>query len=249
MTTASNARFNAEAAVWDSNPNVLLASNLAFKAILARLPPPLVTPHPETGTDVLEFGCGTGLLSLALAPHVRSLTAVDAAEGMISALRAKLAAPGAPENVRAVCTLLETPDGKSLRTAGDLDTRRCWASGPPRFDLVVSHLVLHHIPDLEAVFRTMFACLAVGGRVALTDFENFGPDARRFHPESKMDGVERHGLGRVEMESLLSKVGFVDVEVETAFEMEKAVETEPGSGVMGPRMTFPFLMCMGKRPG
>lgn len=249
MTTANNARFNAEAAAWDSNPSVLLASDRAHKAILARLQPAPASKQHSAGLDVLELGCGTGILTLALAPHVRWLTAVDAAEGMIAALKTKLSAPGSPTNIGAVCMLLEDPDDGRLKVAGGPGAEEGDdVQAPPRFDLVISHLVLHHIPDLRALFKTMIGCLKPGGSVMLTDFENFGPEARRFHPESKMDGVERHGIERAEMEALLKEVGFVDVAVETAFQMEKAVETEPGSGVMGPTMIFPFLICMGRKP-
>lgn len=40
--------------------------------------------------DVLDNGCGTGILSLALAPSFRSVTTVDAAEGIVVALQSKL---------------------------------------------------------------------------------------------------------------------------------------------------------------
>jgi SAM-dependent methyltransferase len=247
MTSANITRFNAEAAAWDSNPSVLLASERARQAILDRLPGPETTSK----LDVLEIGCGTGILSLALAPSFRSITAVDATEGMIAALQAKLDAEGcATKNVRAVHALLTDPDDERIRAdpavaSRDEDSERL---GPRRFDLVISHLVLHHIPDLLAVFLTMFGCLKPGGSVMLTDFEDFGPHARRFHPEAKMDGVERHGIRRTDMEALLRQAGFVDVRVETAFEMDKAVEMEPGSGDMGVTMTFPFLICIGRRP-
>jgi hypothetical protein len=49
------------------------------------------------------------------------------------------------------------------------------------------------------------------------------------------------------MRALLEGAGFVDVRVETAFEMAKQVETEPGSGVVGPVVVFPFLICEGRR--
>ncbi|KAH8903791.1 S-adenosyl-L-methionine-dependent methyltransferase [Coniochaeta sp. PMI_546] len=247
MTSANNARFNAEAAAWDSNPSVLLASDLARKAILDRLPGPDVTSR----LDVLEIGCGTGILSLALAPYFRSVTAVDAAEGMVAALQAKLSAEDCTtKNVRAVCALLEDPDDERIQLDPSAASRPDDGknSEPRRFDLVVSHLVLHHIPDLLPVLRTMFGCLKRGGLVMLTDFEDFGPEARRFHPEAKMDGVERHGIKRTDMEALLLRAGFVDVSIETGFEMDKIVETEPGSGVNGPTMTFPFLICIGKKP-
>jgi SAM-dependent methyltransferase len=122
---------------------------------------------------------------------------------------------------------------------------------PRRFDLIISHLVLHHMPSLEDSFKLMYACLKNGGRIALTDFEDFGPEARRFHAEAKMEGVERHGIQREGVRVMLEEAGFVDVRIETAFEMEKWVEATPGAGVIkgegGTKMKFPFLICMGWR--
>ncbi len=97
-------------------------------------------------------------------------------------------------------------------------------SGPRRkFDLITSHLVLHHIPDLAALLRTMYGCLKPGGRIALTDFEDFGPEARRFHPEAKMGGVERHGVNAVWFTALIKEAGFEDVEGEAG--MDQAAES------------------------
>ncbi|GAB1316499.1 hypothetical protein MFIFM68171_06709 [Madurella fahalii] len=259
MTTQNQARFNAEAASWDTNPDVQRATALAHAAYLARLPGPATL----STYDVLDLGCGTGLLSLALAPSVRSVTAVDPAQAMIDALRAKLlllqpqlqqqAPPSPPsssppagttfQNVRGVCALLEDPDDERLRV--DPVTGR--AENGRRFDLVVSHLVLHHVPDLGRLFETVYGVLKSGGRVMVTDFEDFGPAARRFHPEAKMDGVERHGIEAGQMRRVLETAGFVEVKVERAFEMAKKVETEPGSGVLGPEVVFPFLICEGRR--
>ncbi|EGS21869.1 uncharacterized protein CTHT_0037410 [Thermochaetoides thermophila DSM 1495] len=240
MTDANKARFNAEAAQWDSNPDIQQATRLAHKAYLSHLPsdPAILSTY-----DILDLGCGTGLLSLALAPSVRSVTAVDAAEGMIGALEAKLTAEDAAKNVLPICAMLEDPDDE--RIAVDPVTKEKVTGR--RFDVVVSHLVLHHILDLRKLFATVFGCVKKGGKVMVTDFENFGPEARKFHPESKMDGVERHGILRDEIKTVLEEAGFVDVKIETAFELEKQVETEPGSGVMGPTMVFPFLICEGTK--
>jgi hypothetical protein len=58
-------------------------------------------------------------------------------------------------------------------------------------------------------------------------------------------------FSRNEIEDLLQQAGFVDVNVETAFGIEKDVESILGGG-MGEgntqKMTFPFLICMGKKP-
>ncbi|KAK4223002.1 S-adenosyl-L-methionine-dependent methyltransferase [Podospora fimiseda] len=231
-------RFSEEAASWDSNPFIHAATANAKTAILSRLGPSL------SSLDILDLGCGTGLLSLALSSSVRSVTSIDAAQGMVDVLSSKLEAPDAPKNIRAVCILLENPNDPILSTDPVTGAQEPQAK---KFDLVVSHLVLHHIPDLSAFLKTIHGVLKPGGQVMLTDFEDFGPEARRFHPESKMDGVERHGIKRTEIEGVLKDAGFQDTKVETAFEMEKAVESEPGKGDGTHLMNFPFLICQARK--
>ncbi|ETN37130.1 uncharacterized protein HMPREF1541_08120 [Cyphellophora europaea CBS 101466] len=247
-----NERFNAEAAAWDKNPMVHEASREACTALLQRFSK-LEIQAPGQGLDVLEIGCGTGLLSFNMAPFVRQIVAVDAAEGMIDVLKAKLQSPSpeTPKNIVPLALLLEDPEDPHLppATAGD-------ASGPRlKYDLILSHLVLHHIPDLQGVLATMLGCLKPGGSVALTDFEDFGPEARRFHPKAKMAGVERHGIHPEEMTRLLAEVGFRNARVERAWAMQKQVETiegefgdkgKPEAG-QGEVMNFPFVVCMGEK--
>lgn len=241
-----NERFNAEAASWDSNPSVHEASTLALKSILEHLPDLKTTNN----FDVLEIGCGTGLLSFKIAPYVRSLTAVDPAQGMIDAFNAKLAARPDVRNILPICAELSDPYDGRIRI-DPLNSDLVQNLPTRRFDLIISHLVLHHIPSLEDTFNVMYGCLKKGGKVALTDFEDFGPEAKRFHPEAKMEGVMRHGIHRERVMGLLKAAGFVDVKVETAFEMEKWVEASPGAGVIkgegGTKMKFPFIICMGMK--
>lgn len=199
--------------------------------------------------DVLEIGCGTGLLSFDLSPRVRSLVGVDTAQGMIDAFNVKIGALLQPEeaNLAAVCVMLEDADDVKVQgAAAALASRRGEPENIPyRFDLIVSHLTLHHIPSLPAILATMFQSLKHGGWIALTDFEDFGPDAVKFHPKSKREGVERHGIKRNEMEMTINGTGFDRVKVETAFTFTKAVEGEDGG--LKKEMEFPFLICMGQK--
>ncbi|KAK8044526.1 hypothetical protein PG993_004550 [Apiospora rasikravindrae] len=295
-TTKNNARFNAEAAAWDSNPFIQAMSAEAWRAVQHHVTcfrDSSDAAGPAARPDVLEIGCGTGTLSLLVAPHARLLVAVDAAEGMVEVLRAKLAdhaqANKADEdaegesgenrqkekeksrmpkkdfrNVVPICVMLEDPEDPNLPPGTQQQEQQepepeQEAGGRPdriKFDLVLSHLVLHHIPDMAPVLRTMLGCLKPGGAVALTDFEDFGPAARKFHPEGKMDGVERHGIEKTRMRQLMREVGFADVRVEVAWTARKSVEKFPGEfgskaeggEGMGEDMEFPFLICTGKRP-
>ncbi|KAH7012911.1 S-adenosyl-L-methionine-dependent methyltransferase [Ilyonectria destructans] len=244
-------RFNAEAAAWDKNPFVHAMSLEAWKAIQKFVPSLFTKDGNALGRpDILEIGCGTGLLTLEVAPAANRLVAVDAAKGMIDVLSSKLKKPNTPENIFPLAVLLEDPEDKVLPPADPAEP-----NGPRlKFDLIISHLVLHHIPDLKLVLATMLGCLKEGGTVALTDFEDFGPEARRFHPESKMDGVERDGIGRESIAALMREVGFRDVKVEVAWEHSKLVEKYPGefkeggpAKGEGELMTFPYIICLGKK--
>ncbi|KAE9966614.1 hypothetical protein EG328_008800 [Venturia inaequalis] len=232
---AANDRFDKEAAEWDNNPFTVKSSRFALSALLENVPQlqAAATESGEKNLDVLEIGCGTGLLSLLIAPYLKSLTAVDTAEGMIKALQTKLAAQTGASNIDPVCVMLENPDDPKTQDASS-------AGHPKRFDLVISHLVLHHIPSLPDILKTMWGTLKPNGRIALTDFENFGPEAIQFHPQHKLDGVERHGITKPEMEALLREARFVDVTVKEAWRMPKDVES-------GGSMDFPFLICMGTK--
>jgi SAM-dependent methyltransferase len=192
---------------------------------------------------VLEIGCGTGLLSFTLAPHVHSLLGVDTAEGMISAFHTKLQDLEKP-NLMAINHLLTNPDSPEMQSACTALEGGEATSGH-RFDLVVSHLTLHHIENLEGVFETMFKCLRKGGVVALTDYEDFGKEAIRFHPVKKRPGVEHHGIKKDVARELLVKAGFEDVKIDEAFVLRKEVEDEEGMKKLMGEMAFPFLMVYG----
>ena len=190
------------------------------------------------------------MLTLRIAPYARGVVAVDAASGMIDALRQKLDRPenaSFKDDIQPVNVLLIDPEDTALPKSRDGGARR------RKFDLILSHLVLHHIPDLKETLHTMHGCLKPGAWIALTDFEDFGPEARRFHPESKMSGVERHGIPRRWFEGLVKDEGFVDIDVKEGFSMEKEVERVPGEwGYRKPsgdlaKMNFPFLLCCGRK--
>ncbi|OAG02038.1 S-adenosyl-L-methionine-dependent methyltransferase [Paraphaeosphaeria sporulosa] len=244
----NNQRFNAEAAQWDANKKHAEGVTKAFDAIQRYIP--AFADGTSKALDVLEIGCGTGLLSFLLAPHVRSLVGVDTADAMVDAFNAKTAALPDPcaANLAAVNVQVHSADDVHLQGAAAalaLDRGESGEDLPYRFDLVVSHLTLHHIPELGDLLRTLRDCLRPGGLLALTDYEDFGEDAVAFHPASKRAGVERHGIRKREMEDVIDGVGFNEVRVERAFSLRKEVETEGREGTR--EMDFPFLICLAKK--
>jgi hypothetical protein len=91
----------------------------------------------------------------------------------------------------------------------------------------------------------MFKCLRKGGVVALTDYEDFGKEAIRFHPVKKRPGVEHHGIQKDVARELLVKAGFEDVKVDEAFVLRKEVEDVEDMKKLTGEMAFPFLMVYG----
>ncbi|EME88603.1 uncharacterized protein MYCFIDRAFT_209855 [Pseudocercospora fijiensis CIRAD86] len=254
LHSGNNARFNAEALSWDSRPFVHEASAGAARAVRTCLDE---LQAPEKGYEVLEIGCGTGILSFLLArdKRVRRMVAVDAAEGMINVLKTKVEKDKeVGDKIVPLAILLQDPEDAALPSAAT-------GNGRQKFDLITSHLVLHHIPDLKSVLETMYGCLAPGGCVMLTDFENVSSESKRFHPASKLDGVARHGINAKEMGALMKSVGFQNVDVRAHWTMDKIVEKYEGEfgkeddgaktaqelGKLGETMQFPFVLCYGMK--
>ena len=150
-------------------------------------------------TRTIEVGAGTGLLGLTLAGEVGELVLADPSEGMLEVVREKLA-DGGPPNVTALRfdLMADPPPGEG-------------------FDLALSLLMLHHLPDTGAALAAILRLLRPSGRLALADLDledgSFhGPDAEGIHHL----GFERHAVA-----DLARTVGFIDVEVGTATEIER----------------------------
>ena len=181
-------RFDQAAGTWDEDPGRVALARAVAEQVLQRL-----GPMPDT--EVLDFGCGTGLLTLALQPHVRRVTGADSSAGMLGVLRQKVR-DGGLDSVRTY--LLD--DAHPLSAAGS-------------FDLVTSSMTLHHVRDLPALFRTFRSILRPGGRVALADLDR---EDGTFHKPEITD-VHHLGFERGDIRAQLLEAGFEGIEGATAF--------------------------------
>ena len=79
--------FDKESAQWDANPfRAKLASDVAA-AMIREI-------HPFADMKVLDFGCGTGLLTFKLQPLVKTITGADNSHGMLGVLKDKIKTQG-----------------------------------------------------------------------------------------------------------------------------------------------------------
>jgi 2-polyprenyl-3-methyl-5-hydroxy-6-metoxy-1,4-benzoquinol methylase len=183
--------FDKVATTWDEQPaRVQLASDVA--GAISRQ----VALH--TDMDVLDFGCGTGLLTLQLAPRVKSVTGVDNSRGMLNVLVAKIA----KQNLTNVRTLLLDLD------AGD--------ALPDMYDLIVSNMTLHHIREVGPLLDRFYKAISPGGHLCLCDLDL---DDGLFHDDNQ--GVFHRGFDRAVLRRAFMDAGFDDVRDTTAAEVTK----------------------------
>lgn len=194
--SANTERFNDIAAEWDSDPQRVLMGQKIARAIRGAL-------SPRGTEDALEFGAGTGLLTMILAPAVSSLTALDGSRGMLAVLRDKCARKHVA-NVQVIEG--QVPD--------DLPERP--------FDLIYSSMTLHHVGDVPGLLGKLATHLRPGGRIALADLD---AEDGGFHGDAA--GVVHHGFDREVFRGWLVDAGFVDVAFSTAFTARR--ERDDGS--------------------
>jgi 2-polyprenyl-3-methyl-5-hydroxy-6-metoxy-1,4-benzoquinol methylase len=189
--TSEKRNFDKEAASWDENPvRVKLAKDVA-SAITKQ-----ITLTHEM--DVMDFGCGTGLLSFQLQPLVHSITGVDSSQGMLDVFNKRI-------------NELKLSEVKALYL--DLD-RGDILSGS--YDLVMSNMTLHHVKELKSLFHQFQNIILPGGYLCIADLDL---DDGMFHVDNT--GVFHSGFDRAEMREVFRDTGFENIQDITAAEVMK----------------------------
>jgi len=135
--------FNHKAETFDSPKNIFLA-NLVCQAVEKQI-------DPLSNKEILDFGGGTGLLTLPLAKQAKSVTLVDISEKMLEQARLKA----------------ERQDIKNIQF---LEQDLLKNPLEQEFDLIVVCRVLHHMPDLDAALSLFHQHLKEAGRLLIADF-------------------------------------------------------------------------------
>ena len=209
----STAHFDKMAADWDNEPRRIAIMRAIGEAIFREA-------KPTGSMDLLDYGCGTGLIGLFLLPHVQSVTGADNSPGMLDILRGKIAAGGL-ENMQAVHLDLEQDP-----VPGD------------RYQIIVVGMALHHIADTERVLRAFHELLVPGGTLCLADLDT---EPGTFHPADMADAVHHHGFDREKLKQRLASIGFSQINDATASTFKKPVE---GQG----EQEFSVFVISARRP-
>jgi ubiquinone/menaquinone biosynthesis C-methylase UbiE len=170
--------FDAVAGEWDRFQGPFYSAGVREAALLRLLP---------RGLRVADIGCGTGLLTLALAGVAETVEAVDASDRMVRLAREKLRRAG----------------------AANVTVRRASAEKLPFEDGVLDavfafHLLRHLVRPAEALYE-FGRVVKVGGRVVLVELEPHGVRALR-----AATGSHHLGLPRETVRAALRRGGFAD---------------------------------------
>jgi tRNA (cmo5U34)-methyltransferase len=191
----SSSRFDEAAAQWDNNPGRVNLARAVGEAIGREVP-------LQTNWRALDYGAGTGLLTLNLRPRVTSMVALDSSTAMLDKLTQKLAA--------AAITNVQTRHW-------DLEAKPFPETG---FDLVVSSMTLHHLRNVPLVFSRLAEILNSGGWLAVADLDT---EDGSFHGQA--DDIFHHGFERAQIAEWLANARLKWVSVSDAHSMSKPDST------------------------
>lgn len=139
--------------------------------------------------SLIDYGSGTGLVSLELSDVVDSILLVDSSEQMLEVAQAKISNRGI-SNAKVLYAdfTQETPELKA--------------------DIVLMSLVLLHIPDTKKILETLFNMLIEGGQLIIVDFDK---NEHVNHPKV------HNGFVHEELKKKLADIGFQSTEMKTFY--------------------------------
>lgn len=191
----SSNRFDERAATWDDDPAKVERSRTVAERIRAEV-------ALEPGMRLLEYGAGTGLVTQALRDQVGPVTLADSSHGMLEVLQEKVASGAIPD-----------------ARVWDLDLARDPVPDE-RFDLLVTAMTLHHIPDLAPVLHGLATVLDEGGHLCVVDLER---EDGSFHDDADFEGHD--GFDRDELATRLAGVGLTRIRFGHAGEVDRHERT------------------------
>lgn len=193
-TKLDAAHFDAKARQWDDNPVFQERGLKIAQAIRQAVP---LTPHMRA----LDYGCGTGLLSFPLRDELGSILMADSSGGMLDVVAEKMAAQNVTNMTTMKLDLLVEPVPAQ------------------RFDLIITAMTLHHVPDTDRILRVFHDLLNPGGYLCIADLDQ---EDGSFHG---IDVDVHHGFDQADLGRRTMQAGFVDTRFQTVFTISKERET------------------------
>ncbi|WP_010676744.1 class I SAM-dependent methyltransferase [Bacillus timonensis] len=173
--------FEQMAKRYDTEERIELA-----KVIVKEVRPELQNSKSKS---LIDYGSGTGLVSLELSDLVNSILLIDSSKQMLEVAQAKISNRG-------------ITNSKVLFSDFTQDTPGLKA------DIVLLSLVLLHIPGTKKILHELFNILNIGGKLIIIDFDK---NENIQHPKV------HNGFSHEELKKTLSEVGFTSTEIKTFY--------------------------------
>ncbi len=184
--------FDKVAADWDKNRMHIDRSEAIAQKILPFL------EGKRTGS-AMEFGAGTGLLSFLLKEKFNKIVLLDSSREMVNTANTKISQSGA-KHMHAVFCDLEKEDYRT-----------------EPFDVIFTQMVLHHVENIDLIFKKFYSLLHPGGLLAIADLYT---EDGTFHSE----GFNGHyGFDPDDLKKKLLTAGFAKAAHETCYTITKEV--------------------------
>ena len=169
--------FNHKAETFDSPKNIFLAK-LVCQAVEKQI-------DLLSDKEILDFGGGTGLLTLPLAKQAKSVTLVDISEKMLEQARLK----AEQQDIKNIQFLEQDLLEKPLEQ---------------EFDLIIVSRVLHHMPDLDEALSLFHQHLKEDGQLLIADFTKTEANHHGFDLAELEKQLIEHGFSSVHSQILYS---------------------------------------------
>jgi ubiquinone/menaquinone biosynthesis C-methylase UbiE len=203
--------FDIVADTWDEEPRRVKLAEEVTAAIRREV-------SLTRDMEALDYGCGSGLVTLGVRPFVGHITGADSSSGMLDVLEKKVREQGL-HNVTPWLIDLE-------------DLEQVTGS----YDLIISSMTLHHVHDVKALLSKFVHLLNPMGFLALADLES---EDGSFHDNPT--GVHHHGFDKDFLRDEFKANGLLDVNIVTVSTVNKLSQG-------GIRHSYPVILAVGRRP-
>ena len=164
---------------WDLNDDAINYSEKAYKSLLQVV--------KIENKNILDFGCGTGLLTEKMASSAKTIVALDLSSKMISVLNSK--------NIRNVISISEPLTTELIKNSTAFENK---------LNIIVASSVCSFLPDYESTLKLLKSLLLNDGFFVQWDW---------LSPENKPE----FGLSEARINKALKDAGFKQVSITKPF--------------------------------
>ncbi|MBF0379351.1 MAG: class I SAM-dependent methyltransferase [Desulfamplus sp.] len=186
-----NNRFDQKARELDEHPVMREVALKFSQTLLSHVP-------LSQKYNILDYGCGSGLIGMHLYKKVNSLVMMDTSEGMLCILKEKILKNNI-NNMEIINCELEKAQIE-----------------PDKFDVIYINNVLHHIEDISSFLAVVKKSLKPKGYFCIGDLEK---EDGSFHSDNA--DVRHFGFEEHEIEEYLANCNFEKIKNERYYTVKK----------------------------